>query len=98
MSKLIMYEWQCEHCEHQFDELEHSNVFSVECHKCGKQSKRLISTPRLDWRNMGLDAAGCPTAAARWAKAHEQAKKVDEKRAKDHGPDTWGSSGGDVRR
>jgi hypothetical protein len=36
--------------------------------------------------------------ADRWAKVREQRKAVEERREREHGPDSWGASGADVTR
>lgn len=84
-------------CNHVYDDMVHSEQYTGVCTKCGGESRRLVSTPRLDPR-MGLDPDGFPTMGDRWAQRHEQARRIDEAREREHGPDAWGANGADVRR
>ena len=84
MAKLILYDFRCQHCEHRFDDLVHSNVYETPCPKCNHNATRLISTPRLDPR-MGLDPVGNPTMGARWARIRKQRAQIEKKHYKEHG-------------
>lgn len=76
MSKLMLFDFECKSCGHQFEELVQPTKHLMPCPHCGWQATRLISTPRFDPR-MGL-SLDFPTAAAKWARTREQAKKVDK--------------------
>lgn len=95
--KLMMFEWQCNKCRREFSDLAQPDVKRLRHEGCGGMSKRLISAPHFDIR-MGIDPTGNPTMAAKWARQHEQARKIEDRRARDHGPGAWGSNGADVRR
>jgi putative FmdB family regulatory protein len=97
MSKLLLFDFECQHCTYVFDDMVKPNIHEAPCPKCGHNATRLVSTPRIDPR-LGLDAAGFPTMGDRWAKVREQRKAVEERRERDHGPDSWGASGADVVR
>lgn len=92
------FEFQCPCCDLIFDDLVQPHEMTHACPKCqSPHAKRILSAPRFDIR-MGIDAVGNPTMGAKWARQHEQARKVEEKRARDNGPGAWGSNGADVRR
>lgn len=96
MSKLILYDFECQQCTHTFDDLVKSDVYQAPCPQCGHNATRLISTPRLDPR-LGIDPA-FPTMGDRWAKVREERARHEARRERDHGPDSWGASGADVIR
>lgn len=92
------FEFQCPGCDLIFTELVQPHEERHTCPNCqSPHAKRILSAPRLSMR-MGIDAVGNPTMGAKWARMHEQARKDDEKRARDNGPGAWGSAGADVRR
>ena len=98
MSKLICFEFECPCCNKIHEVLVHSDVRKRTCPHCqSPDAERIISAPRLSMR-MGLDATGNPSMGAKWARMHERAKHIDEKRARDNGPGAWGADGADVRR
>jgi putative FmdB family regulatory protein len=98
MSKLILFEFQCPCCDLLFDDLVHPDVKTHVCPECqSPHAKRVLSAPHFDIR-MGLDPTGNPTMAAKWARQHEQARKVEKQRERDHGPGVWGAEGADIRR
>jgi putative FmdB family regulatory protein len=94
---LMSFEFMCSECKHIFDDLVQSSEKTLPCPVCKSTANRILSPPRFDIR-MGVDAVGNPTMGAKWARQHEQARKVEEKRARDNGPGVWGSNGADVRR
>jgi len=96
--KLLLFDWLCECCNKTHEALEYSSKKIRTCPNCqAPDAKRQLSTPRFDIR-MGCDPTGNPTMAAKWARQHEQAKRIEEKRARDNGPDADGSAGADIRR
>lgn len=76
MSKLIMFEFKCGTCGHEFEELVQPTTNVVDCPKCRGAATRQISTGHLDWR-MGV-SRDFPTAASKWARIHRQNSKVDK--------------------
>lgn len=96
MSKLMLFDFECA-CGNTFDDLVRPDEHSAPCPKCGKDAKRQISAPHFDIR-MGCDPYGSPTMGDKWARMHQQAKRIDEKRVRDHGPGEWGSPGADIQR
>jgi putative FmdB family regulatory protein len=96
MSKYMVFEFYCDNCENMFDGFVKPDKHQLACPECKGMAHRVISSPRLDPK-MGVDPA-FSTMADRWDKTHRQGRKVDEKRAEEHGPDSWGADGADVRR
>lgn len=96
MSKYMTFEFYCNSCKTVFDGFVKPDKHEESCPICGTVSKRVVSAPRLDMR-MGVDPA-FSTMADKWDRMHDQGRKVDEKRAEEHGPDSWGADGADVRR
>lgn len=95
--KLILFDFRCQQCSSVFDDLVKPDVFEAPCPECGGNGTRLVSKPRIDPR-MGLDPDGFPTMGDKWAQVRAQRKKVEERREREHGPDSWGASGADVIR
>lgn len=81
---MLLFDFECSD-GHRFEELVKSDVLILECPKCGKNSVRQISAPRLDYLHMGLDPA-LATASDRWAKMQT------EKARKDKGDSTKGQN------
>ena len=96
MSKFILFEFKCDSCNKRFDDLVQPDKHDTPCPVCETVSRRVISSPHFDMR-MGVDP-DFSTMASKWDKMHQQGRKVDEKRAEEHGPDAWGADGADVRR
>jgi len=93
MAKLIFFDFRCTVCEHKFADLVKSSVHSIPCPNCSEESKRLISTPRLDPR-MGLDPEGNPSMGDKWAKIRKQRAQIEKKHYQEHGTNM--SPGADV--
>ena len=85
MSKLILYDWRCQSCDTKYEALAKSDIKIGACPECGADSKRLISTPRLDPK-MGLDPSN-PTAYDKWERKNRQKVEQDKKFYKEHGAD-----------
>jgi putative FmdB family regulatory protein len=86
MSKLILFDFRCTHCQHKFEVMVKPDIKSRPCPKCSSEGKRLISAPRLDPK-MGLDPDGFPTAGDKWANMREQRARIEKKHYKEHGTD-----------
>jgi len=96
--KLMMFDFICPCCDLEFDDLVEPSTKMHTCPKCQcPHAKRVISPPHFSIR-MGTDPTGNPTMARKWARMHEQSRKIEDKRARDHGPNAWGSNGADIRR
>lgn len=63
-----MYEFQCSHCNHYFEELtEYTQTFT--CPKCHSNADKLISAPRVSLEGY---SGSFPGAASAWEKKHKQ--------------------------
>lgn len=73
MSKLMLFDFQCPHCDLVFEKLVHPDSKVAPCPSCSLQAARIVSPVRLDWR-MGVDS-DMPTMADKWERMHRQAAK-----------------------
>lgn len=80
---MILYEWRCKDCSHKFDKFAKMDVKTTDCPVCGKEAKRLISTPRFDPK-LGLDPA-FGTMADKWEKTYMSGVRAANKRRDEHG-------------
>lgn len=79
---LILFDFKCEDCGHEHEELVKSAVTDLDCPKCGGRSARKISTPRV-----ALDGTdpGFPDAYEKWGRMHsKEGSKPSESE-----PDGW---------
>ena len=93
--KLLLFDFLCAN-EHLQEVLVQSEVHTRTCPACGGESIRLIPTPRIDPR-LGVDPA-FGTMSDKWARKHQQARRLDETREREHGPDREGADGSDRGR
>lgn len=73
-----LYEFQCNstYCQHQFDEyVAYEDIPTVKCPKCGTDTTRHITAPRMDPR-LGVDPS-FPTMADKWARTRRQRAKIE---------------------
>lgn len=49
---------------------------AIHCPTCKELSVYKPAMPHFAYMQMGADPRGCPTAADKWAKAHEQGGKL----------------------
>lgn len=78
MSKLILFDFECESCGHLFEELVQPTEHSAECPTCLKRGKRLMSMGHLDVLGMGVHSSSFPTMADKWARMRTQKSKTDK--------------------
>lgn len=71
------FDFECPDCKAVFEEMISDDSMTLPCTSCKGQADRLISSPRIDWRRMGLDPA-FPSAYDKWAKAQTQHHKTDK--------------------
>lgn len=45
---------------------------------CGLNAEYRISTPRIDYYHMGIDAQGNPTSGDKWERMHRQKLKQEQ--------------------
>jgi putative FmdB family regulatory protein len=72
----ILFDFECPD-DGVFEELVQSDDRVTPCPKCGKESMRLISNVRIDWRNMGV-SSDFPTCADKWEKMQRQKSRQEE--------------------
>ena len=74
---MILYDFWCKHCKASFEAFAKIKEMRKDCPHCGKPAGRCLSTPRIK-----LD--GCDPAFStewdKWAKKHEQAARIADKR------------------
>jgi putative FmdB family regulatory protein len=76
MSKLLMFDFECASCGHQFEDLVQPQENFSACPECHGEAIRQVSSPRLDWK-LGIDPA-FSTLGSKWAKMQWQKSKVDK--------------------
>jgi hypothetical protein len=76
MSKLMLFDLECP--DHGvFEELIPAEAAACPCPKCGKESPRIISAVRIDWRAMGV-SSDFPTCADKWDKMQREKSRKEE--------------------
>jgi len=69
----IMRDYVCSRCGFVHERL--SRAETTGCPECGHYTaKSVIGAPHIAYMRMGVDPVGCPTAADKWAKAHESVR------------------------
>jgi hypothetical protein len=71
-----IFEFRCVK-DHVSEKFVDDEVRSIECPHCRNEASRIISSPRI--RLEGITGA-FPSAADAWARKHEQATRVAQKR------------------
>lgn len=71
-----IFEFRCVK-DHVSEKFLDSEVRSIECPHCRNEASRIISSPRIKLE--GITGA-FPTAADAWARKHEEAARVAQKR------------------
>jgi putative FmdB family regulatory protein len=69
-------DYECRACKAVFEEMTKDDP-AVPCPSCGGETDRIIATPLINWRAMGIDP-GFPTAYAKWAKNKTKHHKTDK--------------------
>ena len=78
MSKFILFDFVCDD-GHEFEELVKPRIKRVKCPVCSVGSSRLVSSPFINYRRMGVDP-DFPTAGDKWAKMQERRKAIEKER------------------
>lgn len=73
----FFYDFQCEHCGIYFDARVYSFEKETTCVNCGKQAARVLASPGIWWRDMGV-SKDFPTAAAKWDKMQLEKARTDK--------------------
>jgi putative FmdB family regulatory protein len=84
MSKLILYDFECNSCG-IFEELVKSTEHSTPCPQCGADSSRQISPVHFDYR-MGIYSSSFPTMADKWARIQREKARTDKGSLADGAP------------
>lgn len=73
-----LFEFFCEDCKEGSEHFIYSLDEKPECPTClGHNMTRILSTPRIGWRQMGVDT-GFPSAAAKWEKMQRNKARTDK--------------------
>lgn len=83
--KLLMFDFRCKTCKHEFEELVKSDIFRIQCPKCSETALRIISCPRIDKTAMALQEGATETSLRHFERTHLQQKAKEEKCYRDHG-------------
>lgn len=75
---MILFDFECKF-GHQFEELVKPNVKRLRCPVCSSTAQRLVATPNIGYRLMGVDP-DFPTAGDKWAKMQERRKATEKNR------------------
>lgn len=79
---LMLFDFECSHCNHRMEKLVKSDVRHADCPECGGSMYRCISPVRS--RLEGI-SGHFPDAADKWAKQHNKAGRMP---SETH-PDGW---------
>ena len=76
--KYLLFDFQCtQGCNIVFEAMAHSLDTEHKCPNCGKMAGKLISAPRIGWRQMGVDS-DFPTASGKWTKMQWEKNQTDK--------------------
>jgi putative FmdB family regulatory protein len=78
LSKLILFDFQCEECDNKFEELVNASFYYCRCPLCSGLAKRLPSAGHINYRAMGVDS-DFPTAGEKWNRMQEQKARLEKK-------------------
>lgn len=95
--KLLLFDFRCESCNQTHEAMVDTTIRAKQCTYCSGHSLRLIPSPRMDPR-LGQDPDSFPTMGYKWARKHKQARELDEKFHREHGPSADGCDGSDRGR
>jgi putative FmdB family regulatory protein len=85
VSKLILFQFACTKCGNSFEDLAKPGDYWCKCPECGANAKREITPVRIDNTAFATQEGATPTSIDRWDRMHQQRKKIEEKRMRDHG-------------
>lgn len=77
MSSKMFYDFQCKHCGIVFEERVYSFEKDHPCKNCGQMADRMLASPGIWWRKMGV-SKDFPTAAGKWDRMQEQKNRTDK--------------------
>lgn len=77
---LRIHDYRCDHCNERFEYVTYDDE-AVLHPTCGQTARRLVSAPKLSYRQMGVNSdGGLTTAADKWARMHVEQAKIERKR------------------
>jgi putative FmdB family regulatory protein len=85
MSKLILYDFRCKTCGHEFEELAKPDVFRLSCPKCSETALRIISAPQINRTAMALQDGATESSVRYFERSHQQQRAKEEKSFREHG-------------
>lgn len=85
MSKLILFDFRCKNCKHEFEELVKSDIWQAQCPKCSGTANRIISLVRIDKTAMALQDGATETSIRHFERLHQQQKAKEERSKREHG-------------
>lgn len=75
-----IFDYRCDQCQTTFDAVTWDDE-AVLHQACGHAARRIVSAPKLAYRQMGVNSdGGLTTAADKWARMHVEQAKIERKR------------------
>lgn len=83
---MILFDFKCPVCDHEFEELVKSGITQAPCPNCGgTANKALLRAPRIDLLRMGSQPNASPEAIDYFERVHKQQARIEEAAERDHG-------------
>ena len=83
--KLLMFDFKCNGCGAEFEDLVESAVRVAPCLKCGANADRQISAVRFDRLKAAASGDGMPGAVDYFDRVHRERKAIEERKEREHG-------------
>lgn len=84
MSKLMYFDFLCEGCKQQFEDMVKPEEHQALCPNCHAVGQRIISSVRIDRSAIALTAGASPESIAHFDRIHQQQRKIEEKSYAEH--------------
>ena len=85
MTKLILFDFHCTKCAHDFEDLVKPSVYWLKCPKCKGNAQRVMSPVRIDRTRIALTSGASPESIAHFDRIHNQRRAIEEKSMANHG-------------
>lgn len=85
MSKLMLFDFVCQQCDHVFEDMVHPHIHEAPCPKCAATASRQISAPRIDRSAIALTPGASPESIAHFDRIHRERKQIEERTYERHG-------------
>lgn len=85
MSKLILFDFECQRCFHYFEDMVQPHVHEAPCPKCGYSASRQISPVRIDRSAIAMTKGASPESIAHFDRVHRERKAIEERTFERHG-------------